>query len=442
MKKKCLCGMAVGLILLAGCGQTAQESWDYEEIVSEGEEGVEDPGTDNINDSEMENDIEELWDTGTEDDLAEENLPDMQTDDGFQFSTEYDVEDYCQGCFIVSKNDGLLYGMLDRNGNEILPVEYDEIVFMNKEEVCNGKHLNLYIRTKYEDESTVVNSVGQQILDKPVSCVEYKLGVAGPDSAFFEEVNEAEGFIKFYKEDGTLLSELTCGEELRNNGSEIAEGGLKAEWVAEDLYLLSQMGLRPKSNRGFTSNIYYALYNKDNQIVKDWGEVDGLGTGYVVDDKYTFFVYVKDNGVYKYTIDESGSLKEEGETSEEEILKMRQGETGITGKEFHLGENNDMKLYCSNDTWKLVDAAGNPLYDERYYECIKKSNCYFLANENNELCLIDKNGDMLIEYGWLTKEGDDVYFNGAVLSYDNFLVGDDGVCIALGSDIYFFSAEK
>ena len=32
---------------------------------------------------------------------------------GLLFSTEYDVVDYCQGCFIVSKNDGLLYGVLD-----------------------------------------------------------------------------------------------------------------------------------------------------------------------------------------------------------------------------------------------------------------------------------------------------------------------------------------
>lgn len=45
----------------------------------------------------------------------------------YKITTEYDLEDYASGYIIVSKNDGLLYGVIDKEGNEVIPVEYDNI---------------------------------------------------------------------------------------------------------------------------------------------------------------------------------------------------------------------------------------------------------------------------------------------------------------------------
>ncbi len=94
-------------------------------------------------------------------------------------------------------------------------------------------------------------------------------------------------------------------------------------------------------------------------------------------------MYIKEGGLYKYSIDTMGSFKEEGETSEKEMkskyfqdLEMRQEKIRTNSMEYYLGENSNIKLYCSNNTWKLVDEAGNPLYDE----CFSKT-YFFLAEK-------------------------------------------------------------
>lgn len=360
---------------------------------------------------------------------------DVLVSNGKIFSTEYDVEDYCHGCFIVSKNEGLLYGVLDRNGEEILPVKYDSIEFMNGEEVREGENENLYIRTKYEDQYTVVNSKGEVVLDKDVSYVDYELGTGNSESAFFVEISTQNDWVHFYKEDGMLLSELNCGEN----------DWIELRYITNEIYLLARADFESISNGVKVISKDVTLYNRENQIVTQWNEM-GFGNSVILDGQFVFYLYANDGVYYRYTMDESGNLSESGEISQEEA-KLEIASSGTANKtgEYYLGKEKAIRLYQSNGTWKLVDANDNPLYDERYYQCIPKYGCYFLVNENNEMCLIDRNGNMVVDYGWLTLNENQGYFNGAVITSDNFFAGDDGVCFTLGgngvNDVYFFCGE-
>ena len=82
----------------------------------------------------------------------------------YKITTEYDLEDYASGYVIVSKNDGLLYGVIDKDGNEVIPVEYDNIQLVRGEEEESDKD-EVYFVCEYEGEEEVLDSNGQKILD-------------------------------------------------------------------------------------------------------------------------------------------------------------------------------------------------------------------------------------------------------------------------------------
>lgn len=94
-------------------------------------------------------------------------------------------------------------------------------------------------------------------------------------------------------------------------------------------------------------------------------------------------------------MDETGNISEDGgiliTDINHEMYKSKK-ENQPQEDEYYLGKENEIRLYKSNDTWKLVDSNDNLLYEERYYECYKDSSCYSLANEDDEMCLIDRNG--------------------------------------------------
>ena len=157
-------------------------------------------------------------------------------------------------------------------------------------------------------------------------------------------------------------------------------------------------------------------------------------------------MYANDGVYYRYTMDEIGNLSESGDISQEEAkLEIASAGTASKTGEYYLGRDKTIRLYQSNGTWKLVDTNDNPLYDERYYQCIPKYGCYFLVNEDNEMCLIDRNGNMVVDYSWLAWSGNQGYFSGVAITSDNFFAGDDGVCFTLGgdgmNDVYLFCGE-
>lgn len=364
-------------------------------------------------------------------------------ENGLIFSTEYEVEDYCQGCFIISKNDGLLYGVIDMKGEEILPIKYDDIEFLNKDRVKDGIDTILYLQTKYENEYTVINSMGQEILDKKVQIIDYKIGECNSESAFFREDEEEDilhtKFIRFYKEDGTLLSELNC------NSSYVSGTSM----ISPDYYLLS---IANYEQDGYKFSVLFQgtyLYDKNNEIVQEW-EGRNVSTFYQIEgERLAFYLQGNDGSTEKWLIDSAGNTEYQetfdSDSFEAVVASDMLKNTNSNRDNYNLGETGNIKLYLSNDTWKLEDMNGKALYDDRYYSCTKKEECFLLSNEDNQVCMIDRNGKLIIDYGWLELKDDTYYFEGRKIDSDYFFEGDDGVCFIVKNDnenqVYFFGGK-
>lgn len=429
MKKKIICAVISCISFsICGCGESTEKmESDYNDMI-EAEESI--------------GEVEETSDTAEEDAEEDEEIVSTDTvENGLIFSTEYEIEDYCQGCFIISKNDGLLYGVLDRKGEEILPVKYDEITFLNKDRVSEGTDENLYLQTKYENDYAVVNSTGQEILDKKVSVISYKIGESNADSAFFREDEKTDDlytqFIRFYKEDGTLLSELNC------NGSYVS-GTIM---VSPDYYLLSTASVEQTDS--YSASIWFEntyLYDKNNEVVEEWGGCNVNTAFYQVEgEKLAFYLQANEGEFIEWLVDSNGNTEYKESLSKDEfesVVYTDKMKNVNSNEYYNLGENGNIKLYLSNETWKLENASGEALYEDRYYTCKKKEDCYLLSNEDNQVCMIDRNGNLVVDYGWIELQDKVYYFAGKEIDSDNFFSGDDGVCFIIKTDdenqVYFF----
>lgn len=423
------------LVLMCGCGNTS--------------------GSGNISGSE-EKDIQVSVDSGNgnievpvlelEEEIPEEYILDIMSSDQPVFTTEYTVEEYCHGCYIVSKNDGMLYGVLDKTGGELVPVKYDSIYFLNEEAVKEGRDTVLYIQAVYEDEYAVFTHTGSQILDKEVKYTEYKLGTITEDSYCFMHDDKEDSIMYLYKKNGEIVTSIDYSEIWNQycdtETSEPYLGGLL--WVSENNYGITIFDIS-YNNSGDSC---FLLFDKNHQVIRSWPWFSDM---YDIIDDVLMLHEVENREVieYKtYSIDRDGNFQDLGPFQENEASKYKiapRGGLSFKTDYVYKGqvrfENENAKLYSSNDTWKLEDAEGNPLYDERYYKCALADDGYFLMNEDNQICLIDNAGKMLLDYGYLTCDNDNIYFMGAAITDQNHFVGDDGVSFVLGSDVYFFSAE-
>ena len=424
MKKNKYLWTLLCLSLLGGCGQNETDVVDTNKN-SEITENVQTETTsNNITDEKTEN----------------------ITTNGLAFTTEYTIEDYCHGCYIVSKNDGLLYGVLDNNGNEILPVKYDDIWFLNDYVLEDGRDTTLYIQTVYEDEYTVVNQDGKQLLNKEVEYADYKIGTVNDNSYCFIEYDEDNYIINFYKKDGSFISSVDYCYFVEETENIYSTNLIRKVWISKNNYILSVIA--NLGENGIDTLQHTILFDSNHQVVTEWPHGFGYAGDEFLDINLTFYiteiVRIGEYNFHSFTIDENGNLIENGLFQENENSKFTLSNQGVltekivsTPKTEYLLENGIL-LYKSNNTWKLENSNGETLYDERYYECFYKSGYYFLMNEDNQMCLINKRGNILVNYEYLTYDGDTGYFMGIPIDSDNYFAGDDGVCFVVGNEVYFF----
>lgn len=140
----------------------------------------------------------------------------------------------------------------------------------------------------------------------------------------------------------------------------------------------------------------------------------------------------------------------------EEVTGYYHDETGIHkgtkdgGLQYTLGKNDDIYLKYSNNTWKLIYSDGSPVYEDRYFDMSEYYNRYFfLKNENADVCLIDNNGEIIVDYGTFSYEergATEPDFMGSNLWYDKVFADDEALYIVRENgdlyDVYRYGHSK
>ena len=254
------------------------------------------------------------------------------------------------------------------------------------------------------------------------------------------ERDEQNNVMNYYDKMGKLVDKVNYD----NNGRTSS-----VSWISPEYYIIGgDYSYVLKENEW--NNI--GVFCKNHDLIKKWKGDVVLGDK-VVKNRYIFCLKTdKQEYIYVSLNINNGKIKEISAKEyqklyvTEDVKKDNPSKQEGRDKEIFLGQEKNITLYYSNDSWKLEDEQGNSLYDERYYECYQHDGCYFLLNENNELCMIDRNGKMLIDYGIISYQNEKGYYDGMELNDDNCLVGDDGVCIVKESEgnnnVYFYSPQE
>lgn len=360
---------------------------------------------------------------------------------GKLFSTPYTVEDYVENAIIVSKNNQLLYGVLDNNGNEIIPIKYDYIEFINKENYVNGIDDELYFLTSYENVNTVININAEEVLSTSRSLwvpaiitTDIKNKMHTDTSPYFiERLNHS---YALYTENGDFLYEITV------------PGLLNADdktWLSDSVFCYYSKAPYDEAN--------ITTYNSNmEQIDSIKGAVEKIFS--TANNTFAFVYDRKIFSSYKYnlegmkliSIDANGII-----TTEKEFATLEEYNQELEKMEYEYG-NKKYNLYTSNGTWKLEDANGTTIYDERYYNAFTvggKNKCYALMNEDNQLMIIDRKGKKIVDYGVLETNDNNTL---KMLCFDSskqivgIYEGKESILISVISssdyfDIYCYSAE-
>lgn len=416
MKSKIAFIILGATIMLAGCGSKNEK--------------------DSANDKKTETKVEVTTEydvgVGKESEHVEKNIGNGSA----LFSTDFKIEDYCNGNFIVSKSDGLLYGVLDINGREIIPVEYDNIEFMNKEDVVSGKSEDVYIKASYENQKCIYNEKGDKIINEDASVIKYKFVSAKEGEPFFTAGNYDENQ-KIYSKNGEFLFEIPVKEETNY---------MSVCWISPQVYLLSESAVEKNGTTISVAPLDTVLKTVDGKILQNWDGKAVLNDGDCNDGKYWTYIWGKDGLYSKITISESGELiSQEDGITEETIKKEATSKVLNSDHKIYLGKDKQYVLYTTNNTWKYEDLAGNPVYEDRYFYMGRAGDCFLLSNSDNEVCVLTQNGKKTVDYGVISLQGDNYYYNGDVLGDENSFSDYDSFCYVENNDskstVYYFKSE-
>ncbi|MEE1034302.1 MAG: WG repeat-containing protein [Agathobacter sp.] len=418
MKKRVLCVILVSILMLSGCGKSNDQKQVNEVRLKNTEKAVSNQNTEKASVSETDN----ISKTGNGSAI---------------FSTNYKIEDYCNGDFIVSKSDGLLYGVINIQGKEIIPVQFDNISFMNDEKVVNGDSKNLYIKAQYEDQYFIYNENGEKIMDGDASIINYKLGggEVGENNPFFE-IGDYGTKKDVYSKAGQFLFDIPLNSDA--NSSSIV-------WISPELYLLSE-SVAEKS--GYTINVSFLdtiLMNANGETLQKW-DGSAMANDGCEDNNYWFFLGDNEGKYSKITISATGELvSQENGLEQSDAAKEAVSSVMSSSDKIYLGKDNENVLYTTNNTWKYEDSSGNPVYDDRYFSMGQEENCYFLSNSDNQVCVITKNGKKTVDYGTISLQGDNYTYNGILLGDGNAYADYDSFCYIDESNgentVYYYESK-
>lgn len=357
------------------------------------------------------------------------------------FSTDLSVVDYIENAVIVSKNNGMLYGVLDNNGVELIPVAYDKIIFANKDNYISGKNEKFYFIATYESDYFIFDETGKELF-RSQNYLSFIDCFTDNNSPFFSEKLSNDEYA-FYNKNLDLIGIATANKALEGK-----TGSVQA--LSDTCYIYKE----PTAISGSRAYSKVYIYDYNGNIINRF---DGYESAEV---RYNSFLgaFTKDEYILPLVNGHSLNLP-----TDYTVFHLDQSGKTISKEELTVSEYQEKysdssdektyKLYSSNSTWKLEDLSANPLLDERYYNKIDaegENECIILMNEDYEVCVFNRNGILCIDYGILTYNNETLEmltFNSKI-RVDDIYEGAESVIIPIPSsstgyyDIYYFAEKK
>lgn len=403
----------------------------------------------------------------------------------------YDFTDARNGYAIVKNPSGLLYGLVDKNGNQVIEFKYDDLKFLD----IPGKN---YLQAEYEGTHALIDCDGTEIIsfDKGnfrvvnenliLRVYEYDLsgngevqidrdrhGVEifdvngkklGEYHTYQEHPTQGEFSTLDFKDAGGAVFTVS-GAASNTTGNFIqvefyfadvikADGTVIESRLFPDVHLIAIAAQNPSNHTYSLSLTEQAItvlsnpsdgteiltFNESGEILnRSTEEYQILGWTH---NGYPLVCY--DRSYYRLIDLDSGNELRYYDSKPE--IQMSDSLCIIGNDVFNRdGEIlfvapgdpillNDKVLYTTG-TIKLVDANNEPVMDDRYFGRFSLEDnghqAYFLENGDGEVLLLSETGEVLADYGIFTMGGSSedptFYFNG--MSIQDYRLTDESLTL-------------
>jgi len=406
---------------------------------------------------------------------------------GKAFTTDYVVEDYHNGCFIVAKGKHGPYGALNVKGKEVLPVEYDSLEFSSDR---NDKQNFLY--ASLDGRCGVFDLTGKEIIP-----MEYKFVEQFHDECLLTYAHKSTPDYDVFNSEGELLTTISEGGDrvldflgkeyiivFDSNGDIVRDSGYKVIDYSGNVVFsedfgeayISVSGAHPIVLDGSVSTIQYSNLETGGlmhvviteDLVRSYWENtwDEMKAGYTFNDidmsadvyqGYYFINTVARSGVTAMVDGSTGlvvrEMTDETIDSDTDFLEEVVFSVNYDGQFCTIspkGDITNLGIDCSSrwiamgtkltyhrgDTWFIVDKDGNSVVDEDLFNMGKtgtKANFYTYENREGEMCVYSPDGRRVMPYGELSvKDGRDLILDGRKV--DDVFSSFDAICFAINNE--------
>lgn len=350
---------------------------------------------------------------------SDNNEMSQSLQNGFVFSTEYQVEDYYNGYFVVSKLQQKLWGVIDDKGNEVIPLKYSSLEIYNRDEIEDGREEELIFEAIYDKDMYLLDVNGKEYDSYDLSIKPY--------------LGENKSERKYYRREDTGIVFLDSSKK-ELNSIEAKKGSLEAYYQLTDNYFLII------ENRGVRWYYIY-LYDLKGNVVWEQGC-----------EEYRIRKF-DDNVILccRNTRDDFYSMNSDGKWEEVEgyysdSIGIHKGKK-VSGYNYTLGQDDNILLKsekvsnAENSTYniyKLVNKSGEPINNKQYFKCYNLDDKYFfLQNEDGGVTIINYNGDMLnTDNSFTWEDSNEGYpdYMGKSIYYDKVYGDKNAIYIVRESD--------
>lgn len=338
---------------------------------------------------------------------TEENNSVKEEKQGLLFSTEYEVQDYFNGYFIVSKLQGKLCGVIDDSGNEIIPLKYTSVVFENKKEMADGRNDELNFIAEDNGVKIHLNANGELGGSCKIKSIigaindERQYYAKSTSTVYVADSTKKNILYTYSIDEGELVDfyQITDGYELL-----VAETGMRSEKV----YLMNKLGDAIWEKSCTTCTVQK---KGDNVIIYCQ---DFIGKAEI----YTMDIEGNMNLVDNYYKDDFG-------------IHYGKKPEGLV--DYILGPNDNIYLKRTGDKfYKLINKNGNNLAYDKYIEISRHEDIILLLNENQGVTMVNSEGKIvkdLKDFEWRTSESSDPEYLGKCIYYDKVFGAKDALYI-------------